>query len=446
MLKLANRVFESARLNGRWCSLGLLAALVITAGWSPSGQAQAPGQNFGPGLGNRPQKSLRLPFSDEGTFVRHTTTEVYQELGEIEDRLYNRLYTTETLKDRIKRIEKTLFGGNMRGDLEARFIEIKQKLKIANVADPQTDRHEPMIEYLERKLFQRTFEDISFENRVSQLESHVFGRTFPDYPLDVRIKKLTYTIPIMAKEIRVVSEGTVVATTRKQPGTTPVTPTPKPVILTPEGETVLTGNYLENTHRQSNGKFLRWMTLPVKIHVQNASTTEEGIVEEAIALWRTHFPVQLVENPYQADILVDWKKRPAGPGPITRPILHIDAEKTIRTAILIDMTPYKTLTPQISKQDPIERKRCLRGLLHQLGHAAGLWGHSSNPSDIMFPLHHFELTDIPDRWNRRSPRRSDLAPSPAYPEELRPSQRDINTLTKIYSREGQDLRTYSPYN
>lgn len=420
-----------------WVAFALLFGLIMGL----TAQAQSPTNNFGPGLGNRPQKTLKLPASGEVTFASHTASEVYADLNTIETKLYAKSYSGEPIKDRLKRIEKTLFGGYSRGPLEDRFINIKRKMKIANVAETGLNDDAPLVEYLERKLFQRNFDSLSFDERIAQLESHVFGRTFSSYPLDVRVKKLTYTIPIVAKEIRLSSEGTVVATTRPRNVASSATGNPRPqaVLETTRGETVITGDFIDTAFRQSDGRFLRWTQLPVRIHVRNANSHEEGLTDRALERWRPHFPLATVSSPYTADVIVDWQGTVTPRIPVTRPILHLDTEKTIRTVVLVNMTPYKTLSRHRDTDEVL-----LRGLLHQLGHAFGIWGHSRVPDDIMYPSQMFEYTDIPDRWRRRSPKPSDLS-DPVSIEDPRPSQRDINTLTKIYKEEAVNLRTFSPH-
>ncbi len=413
-----------------WLGGGILAA-----------HAQSPAYNFGPGLGNRPQKNLKLPESSEGAFASHTVNEVYADLNTVETRLYAKTYSGESIKDRLKRIEKTLFGGYSRGSLEERLLNIKRKLKLSNVAKTGVNDDEPLVEYLERKLFQRNFSEMEFDDRIAQLESHVFGRTFSHYPLDVRVKKLTYTVPIVAKEIRVKSEGTVVATTRPRTTASSAGSNSRhqAVRETSRGETVITGDFMDTSFRQSDGRFLRWTNLPVRVHVRNATSHEETLTKKALERWQPHFPLTSADSPYSADVIVDWQGTVTPQIPVTRPILHLDTEKTIRTVVLVNMTPYKTLSRHQDTDDVL-----LRGLLHQLGHAFGIWGHSRVPDDIMFPSQDFEYTDIPDRWRRRSPRPSDLT-DPASVKNPWPSQRDINTLTRIYSQEALNLQTFSPH-
>ncbi len=451
------------------------------------------GQHSGSGLGFRPKPLKRLYKDDgNGQFVRRTASEVYGVVAQVETRLYGKTYWENPLNKRFRRIEKTLFGTPKRGNLENRLVAIEENLKISSRPNAQHDQHKPMIQYLETKIFQQTFPEQPVTQRIGQLETHVFGKPFYEYPIDVRIKKLTYTIPILAKEIRVSNKDAVLASSQSpsaksrststseqpiefkspfpakkgpssihashatmrekplEPNThtihapSPTYSTPKEMLKTPEGQPVLTGDYLNNTYRSSQGEFLRWINLPIQVYVQNASQNELTLTREALELWGHHFPVKQSSSPYEADVFIEWNRKPASQNPITRPILHLDGKKNIRTLILIDMTPYKHLPPL--PNEPSLAIRLRHGVLHQLGHAFGIWGHSNNPHDVLYPVNGLEDYDIPKSWNRRSPRQSSLSGRRLNSLNTpQPSPRDIKTLTQIYQKTGKSLKSYSPY-
>jgi predicted Zn-dependent protease len=87
----------------------------------------------------------------------------------------------------------------------------------------------------------------------------------------------------------------------------------------------------------------------------------------------------------------------------------------------------------------------LHVLEHQMGHAFGLWGHSDDPGDIMYPALKAEMHDFPSRWAWRSAAVDDKVQPSDWLDDSQPSQRDVNTLLKVYGLPATDLSSFSPY-
>jgi hypothetical protein len=159
------------------------------------------------------------------------------------------------------------------------------------------------------------------------------------------------------------------------------------------------------------------------------------ILQHALQFWGSSTQLKYTNNVDQADVFVDW----AGPPPtrlkaLTRTASMLDAQKSVRNVVVIDMAFYQAKN----------YKEKMRGMIHQLGHAYGMWGHSDDPKDVMYPQSAQEATDIPEAWNQGMVRFSSAAPEPMaedYP--VQPSKRDRTTVTQLYKVPAEDIRFYT---
>lgn len=177
---------------------------------------------------------------------------------------------------------------------------------------------------------------------------------------------------------------------------------------------------------------------PTRVFIQDGSPDEREIVTEAVCLWNGVYPIKLISNPQDADIYISWNPATQAAQTITHPSAYVtDSGKgqAIRTVMMINMASYATQ----------EKDAQIRGMLHQLGHASGLWGHSDDPHDVMYPAFRTETADFPEKWNRAVVHFSSAIPEPS--EEALPAQpspRDIKTMMELYSAPAQDISTYAP--
>ncbi|HEY9688261.1 MAG TPA: hypothetical protein V6C52_14920 [Coleofasciculaceae cyanobacterium] len=394
----------------------------------------------------------RTAHAQQETLVlTNQTAGVFQKIPEIENQLYGHAYPSQPLSKRVSRIERTLFGSPQRGALEQRVPRIESKINEHNSRVSLAEQ-EPIIEYLEEKLFQRTFQEKQLPERIHQLETQVFGRAYDSYPLSIRIKKLTYAMPIMSKEIRLSKGDMVIASTsrtsQQQRGMTAKGESTREVVeldalgsparKLPNGEILSRGDYFQAIHRNTNGTMLRWAELPIKVYIKQADALESSITGQAIRAWQSAFSVTATNSPLQADVIVSWDRsdwEQNAKGLITRPLIHMGDSQSIRTVILINMSPMKG--------QPSGHQ--LHAVSHQLGHAFGLWGHSDAPEDIMYPTFRQEMNDYPSRWSWRSATAMSRVQPTGMAEGYKPSQRDINTLLRIYDQPAIDLSTFNPY-
>ena len=141
-------------------------------------------------------------------------------------------------------------------------------------------------------------------------------------------------------------------------------------------------------------------------------------VSSALTTWRALVPLTLVDNPDQANVLIH-RQRPA-----RRQVAGLWRASNGRTQLqVVDVQRQgrRRLEPLVKVMvSPGLRAEALQATaLHELGHAFGLWGHSSVPTDV-------------------------LAISQGERPVLVPSQRDRLTLAWVMqqtTRFGSTLRT-----
>jgi predicted Zn-dependent protease len=383
----------------------------------------------------------------EGFFITSSNVAAYQHLPEIENQLYGHAYSNQAVSQRISRVERTLFGASQRGPSELRMSRIEHQMN-EKKSQAAVAEQEPILEYLEDKLFQRTFKGMPLPDRIRQLEAQVFGKSFDTYPVSVRIKKLTYAMPLVAKEIRLSSGDTIIASTAQtskhlnrngppQVDMVQLDATGSTIRVMPNGKPLSAGDYAQVIYRENGGSLLRWHTLPIKVYVK-PTDANDFVSAQALKNWQTAFSIQAVPNSAQADVIVTWDQATWAQnttGLMTKPVVQVDDHHNIRTVILISMYPVKNA--------PANNQ--LHILTHQLGHAFGLWGHSDDPGDIMYPALKPELNDFPARWAWRSMSVAAKAQPVELVDDAQPSQRDMNTLLRIYDQPSTDLSSYSPY-
>ncbi|QNI61958.1 peptidase [Synechococcus sp. TAK9802] len=105
-------------------------------------------------------------------------------------------------------------------------------------------------------------------------------------------------------------------------------------------------------------------------------------VSSALTTWRALVPLTLVDNPDQANVLIH-RQRPA-----RRQVAGVWRASNGRTQLqVLDVQRQgrRRLEPLVKVMvSPGLRAEALQATaLHELGHAFGLWGHSSVPTDVL---------------------------------------------------------------
>lgn len=152
------------------------------------------------------------------------------------------------------------------------------------------------------------------------------------------------------------------------------------------------------------GSFARWTRIPVRVHVpMNTPENWKVPLDTAVRKWSQYLPTIIAPAHEQADIEIGW-------------INHLAPRQLgITNLEIFNGRPRVTvylLRPNYYPPDISERK-LEQVAIHELGHALGLFGHSPNPGDIMYPL--------------------DASGKAGAMKGTGISARDITTLRRIYS-------------
>jgi predicted Zn-dependent protease len=167
-----------------------------------------------------------------------------------------------------------------------------------------------------------------------------------------------------------------------------------------------------------------WNTFPLKVTLGNAVVTDwvRG-AREAFNIWREMFPLELAAEPQEADIVVEWGSGPDGEG---RAGEEADWVQFRRVGGEIAGRKVAHIRIDLSRRWSKDEMRAI--MLHEMGHALGIKGHSDSKGDIMYFQVQEKLHRVPTPG----------VPFPVFWKSLvsKPSQRDLNTLIRLYNTPG----------
>ena len=173
----------------------------------------------------------------------------------------------------------------------------------------------------------------------------------------------------------------------------------------------------------------RWTAYPIKVSIGNVPEANwaQG-AREAFSIWKEMLPLELTAEPEEADIRFNWEggqdmeRGEAGEEMDWVQFRRVGNELTGRKVAFISV--------DLSRRWSKDEMRAI--VLHEMGHALGIKGHSLSKGDIMS----FQMQDKT---------RQVRVPGVYYPFAWKslvskPSQRDLNTLIRLYNTPGVVLR------
>jgi predicted Zn-dependent protease len=197
-----------------------------------------------------------------------------------------------------------------------------------------------------------------------------------------------------------------------------------PAALQPSAYVESAGDYYQRVVMGSAE--VLWKKYPLTFFMGSAPQLkwQQG-AREAFDIWSKVIPLQLVALPDEADIRMGWEEAPEEAehsGEESDRVLyrHEGSELAGRRVAII--------TVDLSRNWSKDEMRAI--VLHELGHALGIKGHSDNKDDLMF-------------WRMKETTHRVRTPyHPIIWKSLvkQPSQRDINTLIRLYNSAGYVAR------
>ena len=180
------------------------------------------------------------------------------------------------------------------------------------------------------------------------------------------------------------------------------------LLLTFDGISEASDNYFDRVAMVSDGRLTRFTELPITVYVEGLEVQGKEYASDlryALKEWEACsnglVKFRLTYFPDGADILVSWvrtlevadREHPLGVSELQR-----TGQDEFRVEMRIGLRDGRT-------RKSLTHEQMKTVLLHEFGHAIGLWGHSKDKTDVMYYA----------------------------ADALSPTQRDANTLKMVYS-------------
>jgi predicted Zn-dependent protease len=195
-----------------------------------------------------------------------------------------------------------------------------------------------------------------------------------------------------------------------------------PAVLEPSHYVAADGDFYRLVAPDSDG--IQWRTFPVKVYLGSAPDMRwhQG-TREAFDIWRAVFPLQLIVDAGRADIRVGWRESVDEQGRAGEEMDWVFMQRQGD-----EMTGRRIAVITVGLSRPWSKDEMRAIMLHEFGHALGMKGHSDSKKDIMYFQMQEKFRQIP----------APIIPTPIFWKSLvkNPSQRDMNTLIRLYNTAG----------
>jgi len=202
-----------------------------------------------------------------------------------------------------------------------------------------------------------------------------------------------------------------------------------PDSLLPSAYLSKAGDYYKEVAQGSEK--LQFNEFPVKVFVGSVPKGWERATRTALESWIRVFPLQEVAWREGADIVLSWgaSRKESQRAGWESDVVQV--EKNDNGAV-VKRTKTAFINLDSSRHWSEDEKRAT--VLHELGHALGIQGHSDSAGDVMFGTIEETLTEMVAQKAMTAPPRYGAPPANASPSlPHKPSQRDVNTLIRLYN-------------
>lgn len=199
-----------------------------------------------------------------------------------------------------------------------------------------------------------------------------------------------------------------------------------PEAMLPSHYVPAAGDYFFWISDRSEGE--EWKSFPLKVFLGSAPELKwQHGTREAFDNWSKLFPLELVAIPKTADIRMGWEESALGEGHAGE---ELDWVQMRFERGELKARKYAVITVDLSRPWSKDEMRAI--VSHEFGHALGIKGHSENKGDIMY-------WHVQEKIRQIGP---PGLPLPLFWKSLvkQPSQRDINSLIRLYNSPGSSKR------